>query len=77
MLGSALTKFLTTDLTQVWEFNRTGKPIISGNISRVLDVTNEASLEDFLKTKSFDYVINGIGLIKQLIRDESEEQTIC
>jgi dTDP-4-dehydrorhamnose reductase len=73
MLGSALTKFLTSELIQVWEFNRTGKPIISGNNSRVLDVTNEASLEDFLKTKSFDFVINGIGLIKQLIRDGSEE----
>ena len=75
MLGSALTKFFTTNLIQVWEFNRTGKPIIAGNNSRVLDVTSDASLEDFLKIKSFDYVINGIGLIKQLIRDESEEHT--
>ncbi len=74
MLGFALTRFLTNDSHEVWEFNRSGKPVIAGNSARVLDVTDEVSVDNFLTVKNFDFVINGIGLIKQLIKDDSEEQ---
>jgi dTDP-4-dehydrorhamnose reductase len=75
MLGSALTNFLTTDLIEVWEYNRAGKPIVQGNIARPMDVTSEKDIDGFLRTKNFDYVINSIGLIKQKIHDNSEVHT--
>ena len=52
MLGSALTDFLTTDLIEVWEYNRAGKPIVQGNIARPMDVTSEKDIDGFLRTKN-------------------------
>jgi dTDP-4-dehydrorhamnose reductase len=75
MLGSTISKFLTTDQIEVWEFNRAGKSVVKGNNVRILDVTSEESVSDFLKESSFDCAINGIGLIKQRIKEESEEHT--
>lgn len=72
MLGSTLTKYLSNGQNQVLEFNRAGKPVVSGNFSKVLDITNEQSVDEFLNHDNFDYVVNGIGLIKQLINDDSE-----
>jgi dTDP-4-dehydrorhamnose reductase len=49
-----------------------GKPIISHNSARKLDVEDISSLDVFLANSRFDFVINGIGLIKQLIDYNSE-----
>jgi len=75
MLGSAISKYFTASQIEVWEFNRAGKSVVKGNNARVLDVTSEESISQFLVEKKFDCVINGIGLIKQLINEESEEHT--
>jgi dTDP-4-dehydrorhamnose reductase len=72
MLGSALTKYLSNSNNQVLEFNRSGNPVETGNSAKVLDISNEQSIEEFLNHDELDYVINGIGLIKQLINDDSE-----
>lgn len=72
MLGSALTKFLTAQNYEVVEFNRAGIPVVPGNSAKSLDVTNKASSNTFLGDNRFDFVVNGIGLIKQLIDDDSE-----
>lgn len=72
MLGSALTKYLSQEQNEVFEFNRLGKAIVPGNVSRVLDITNEKSIDEFLVQENFNYVINGIGLIKQLIDVDSD-----
>ena len=74
MLGSTVVKFISGDFGQVWEFNRLGKSIVEGNIGNFLDVTEKASLENFTKIAGFDYVINCVGLIKQRIEEDSEEQ---
>lgn len=73
MLGSALTKFLSNDGIALCEFNRRGVPNFLGNEVHSLDVTDDSSLDAFLKFGHFDYVVNAIGLIKQLIKDESNE----
>lgn len=72
MLGSTLSKFLTTEQNEVWEFNRLGKSVVQGNNARNLDVASDESISRFLVDKKFDCVINCIGLIKQLINEESE-----
>jgi len=74
MLGSTVVKFLSSNLGQVWEFNRFGKSVVEGNIGNFLDVTEKVSLENFINNVSFDYVINCVGLIKQRIEDNSEDQ---
>jgi dTDP-4-dehydrorhamnose reductase len=74
MLGSTVAKFLSKNLGPVWEFNRLGKSVVEGNLSHVLDVTEKASLENFINNTSFDYVINCVGLIKQKIEEQSEDQ---
>ena len=72
MLGSAVTRFLTREPLEVVEFNRAGRPTISRNAARQLDVADNQSLKSFLANSRFDFVINGIGLIKQLIDYNSE-----
>lgn len=73
MLGSALTKYLSGGQNEVFEFNREGKAVVAGNVSKVLDVTNEKSICEFIIHRKFDFVVNGIGLIKHLINDDLED----
>ena len=73
MLGSTIAKYLSRSNLELWEYNRAGISIIPGNMTQILDVTSEESVSEFLKKEDFDYVINGIGLIKQLIKEDSEE----
>lgn len=72
MLGSTVAKFLTMEQYEVFEFNRIGKPVVPGNSARTLDVSDESSVDTWTKYNRFDFVVNGIGLIKQLINEESE-----
>ena len=74
MLGSTVAKFLSGSQSEVWEFNRSGKSVVEGNRSEFLDVTKDSSLANFLENSRFDYVINCVGLIKQLINETSDEQ---
>ena len=72
MLGSALCKYLTAEVAQLTEINRTGTPIVFGNPTVEVDVTELKNLSEVLKNQRFDYLINAIGLIKQLIIKENE-----
>jgi dTDP-4-dehydrorhamnose reductase len=74
MLGSALAKYLATKPFTVHEFNRVGKPVAAGNFVSTLDVTNSTNLDEFLKDDNFDYVINAIGRIKQLINEKDSQE---
>jgi dTDP-4-dehydrorhamnose reductase len=74
MLGSTVAKFLSGTQSEVWEFNRSGKSVVDGNRSDFLDVTKDSSITNFLENSRFDYLINCIGLIKQLINEKSNEQ---
>jgi dTDP-4-dehydrorhamnose reductase len=60
---------------EVWEYNRSGRSIVPENHARSIEVTCEKGMDDFLKTKHYDLVINCIGLIKQQINDDSKEHT--
>ena len=75
MLGSTITKFLATDMFEVWEYNRAGRSIVPENHAQSIEVTSEKGMDDFLKSKHYDFVINCIGLIKQQISDDSKEHT--
>jgi dTDP-4-dehydrorhamnose reductase len=74
MLGSALAKYLATKPFTVHEFNRAGKPVAAGNFVSTLDVTNSTNLNEFLENDNFDYVINAIGRIKQLINEKDSQE---
>lgn len=75
MLGSAVTRFLTQEPNEVIEFNRAGIPVIAGNSAQPLNLEDESSVNRFLENNQFDFVINGIGLIKQLIDKNTESDT--
>lgn len=70
MLGSTLARFLTTEKNEIYEFSRKGIAVVKGNRSGVFDVTSENSLLEFSSKHRFDFAINAIGLIKQLINED-------
>lgn len=71
MLGSCLTKVLSESFGEVVEVNRSGEQVVS--TSKVVRITglNERNLEDAFNGLQLDYVINAVGLIRQLINDAS------
>lgn len=76
MLGSALTYLMSSSTHKVTEFNRAGQPLVSGNSAVAIDVaTSHTEIERVFLKKKFDYVINAIGTIKQVI-DEKDPDSI-
>jgi dTDP-4-dehydrorhamnose reductase len=74
MLGSVLTRHLTETIGQVVELNRSGTKLFPGNLTRKIDVTDPAIDLDFIFADlEVDYVINAIGLIRQLINKNDEK----
>ena len=71
MLGSAVTKFLTSSQHKVIESNTSGNPIVSSNICIKFDISRN-SAEELLKLVSgeIDYIINCSGVIKHKIIDD-------
>lgn len=69
MLGSCLTQVLSGSFDEIVEVNRKG--ISVNNSSKVikLDVLEERNLERAFSGLQIEYVINAVGLIKQLIQD--------
>jgi dTDP-4-dehydrorhamnose reductase len=70
MLGSALVKVFSSKGHEVVEINRRGLASLKQNSAIALDAvkaTNRDSQQ--LSSHHFDYLINAIGLIKQLIRE--------
>jgi dTDP-4-dehydrorhamnose reductase len=73
MLGSAITKVLENDLEKVYEFNRSGISVTKNNEARKLDVVRDLNLLESFSGIRVDYIINCIGMIKQLISTSSQE----
>lgn len=72
MLGSCLTKVLSEKLGEVVEVNRSGISVLESSKVVQLDVITERDLETAFSGIKVEYIINAVGLIKQLI-DESNE----
>lgn len=76
MLGSALTKVLTSEGHEVVEFNRNGRAVVRENLAIEFDATWAGQhLEIQLAKSKVDYLVNAIGLIKQVI-NEFEEKSL-
>lgn len=76
MLGSALTNIMASSKYRITEFNRTGRPLVSENSAVAFDVTSsDTEIQRVFYKKNFDYVINAIGAIKQII-DEKDPTSV-
>ena len=77
MLGSTLTRVLEREFGAVTEFNRTGTSITGHNEVVTLDVLNEYNLYESFDGLGIDYVINAIGMIKQVIDEKKPADVIA
>lgn len=74
MLGSALVKVLSSKNHEIIEINRRGVASSSLNEAIALDAVRVSNRESQqLSYHNFDYLVNAIGLIKQLIREGDAE----
>jgi dTDP-4-dehydrorhamnose reductase len=71
MLGSAITRFMETQNIEVTEFNRLGKSINGKNTAIKIDVLGSYELNNVFKGIEIDFVINSIGMVKQVIDERS------
>lgn len=72
MLGSVIAKYMSERFDEVVEFNRSGEAIVKGNICHKIDVTDPSlDLNKIFSNLEIDYVINAIGLVKQLIVEDN------
>ena len=69
MLGSALSKYLSQEGIEVLEASRGGTTTNSRSATVKFDVTKD-NVEKLFAENNFDYVINAIGMIAQLINPE-------
>ena len=74
MLGSALVKFLSSKNHEVVEISRLGLVSIKNNKAITLDAQKVSNYDSQrISQHNFDFIINAIGLIKQLIREGDPE----
>jgi dTDP-4-dehydrorhamnose reductase len=71
MLGSALTRLLQSKFETIFEFNRSGTSVTGKNFTKPIDITTNYNIEESLNGLEIDYIVNCIGLIKQLIQENS------
>ncbi len=67
MLGSAVTRYLTTEKLDVLEVNRSGSPIYAQNSCLQFDILTDPLEKLAYLLSEVDYVINCAGLIKHKI----------
>jgi dTDP-4-dehydrorhamnose reductase len=73
MLGTALVKVLSLENHEVFEFNREGRPISRGNFAFALDASKvDLDLHSLFAKHELDYLVNAIGVIRQLIIDSDK-----
>jgi len=72
MLGSTITHFLEKNLAIIYEFNRSGISITNKNLARKFDATKDYDFSEIFSGLKVDYIINCIGIIKQLIKSDDE-----
>jgi dTDP-4-dehydrorhamnose reductase len=75
MLGHTLVTYFNQQGVEVVEANRSDSPVLSGNSHIQFDVLKNKTQELFENQPSFDYCINAVGVIRQLIQ-ESDVQSI-
>ena len=77
MLGSTLSRVLENQIDKVYEFNRSGISVTGNNEARYIDITKEKDIDlsDSFKSLEFDYIINCVGMIKQII-DERDQNSV-
>jgi dTDP-4-dehydrorhamnose reductase len=77
MLGSAVTKYLTSSQHEVIESNTSGNPLVLSNGCIKFDISRN-SAEDLLNLvpDEIDYIINCSGVIKHKIDDNDSESII-
>jgi len=73
MLGSTITRGLENNSMTVYEFNRSGISITKKNESRKLNVATDNDVTKSFSGLKLDYIINCIGLIKQLINLKDQD----
>jgi dTDP-4-dehydrorhamnose reductase len=74
MLGSALTRVLSSRNHDVIEFNRSGHSVVGNQIVKELDASwSENQLATQIMKSEVDYLVNAIGVIKQVINEADEE----
>jgi dTDP-4-dehydrorhamnose reductase len=74
MLGSALTRVLSSRNHHVIEFNRNGQSVVGDKVVKELDATwSENQIASQILKSEVDYLVNAIGLIKQVINEADEE----
>jgi dTDP-4-dehydrorhamnose reductase len=71
MLGSALTRLLQSKFETIYEFNRSGTSVTGKNFTKQIDITAGYSVAESLNGLEIDCIVNCIGLIKQLIQEDS------
>lgn len=67
MLGSTVVKHLHNQGFKIVEGNRSGKSVVPKTGIYKMDVDSSIDLEKIVIEKKIDYIVNCIGLIKQLI----------
>jgi len=72
MLGSALTRYLRNEAIDICEFNRSGTSITKNNDAKKFNVITDVNLFRDLENLKCDYIINCIGVIRQLINENDK-----
>ena len=70
MLGSTMTYVLENKPFMITEFNKEGLSVTGNNESHAFDALIDSNLDSLYQNYRFDYVINCIGMIKQIINDQ-------
>jgi dTDP-4-dehydrorhamnose reductase len=76
MLGSALTEVLSAGFGEVIEFNRSGSPVRQKNDCYKIDAEFNVDFEQLFSEMRIDYIVNAIGMIKQVIREDIESDLL-
>ena len=71
MLGSTMALVLAKSSHVVYEFNRSGTSVARTKNSFKLDVTKIDALSTVIGDLEIDYIVNCIGIIKQLINNDN------
>ena len=72
MLGSTLSRILEDNLANVYEFNRSGISVTKKNQARKINALNSTDFSEIFSELKIDYIINCIGIIKQLINPDDQ-----
>lgn len=76
MLGSTVTRVMQDNFNTIYEYNRSGISATGMNKTQVFDVTKTSSVSSLFNDKKIDYIVNCIGMIKQVIDKENPEHIL-